>query len=94
MLQVTPQATRHLLRLRAERGVDASQGVRLVRKGARIGLTFTPKPEPDDEVADGRGIAIYVAPDVAAAIDESVIDAREEDGKTALVLRQQPAPGR
>ena len=92
MLQITPEATRHLLRLREQRGVDQSLGARLVSNGARVGLTFTPGPGPDDRVADGRGIAIYVAPEVAAAMNESIIDAREEGGKTSLVLRQQSRP--
>lgn len=53
-------------------------------------MTFAPAPEPDDVLADASGIDLYVAPEVAAVFDESIIDAREEDGRTSLVLRKQP----
>ena len=90
MVHITPEATGHLVRLRLERGIDESHGARFVRNGARIGLTFAKAPEPDDRVVSGPAIDVYVAPEIAAVVDESIIDARDDDGKTALVLRQQP----
>jgi Fe-S cluster assembly iron-binding protein IscA len=88
MLQLTPKATEHLRQVRRERGFDDKAGARFVSNGARVGLTFVSTPEPSDRVVDGAGIPVYLAPDVAAAMDESVIDARPEDGKVILVIRQ------
>lgn len=86
MLQLTPEATEHLRQVRQERGFDDKAGARFVGNGARIGLTFVSTPEPSDRVVDGAGLPVYIAPDVAAAMEESVIDARQEDGKVVLVI--------
>jgi hypothetical protein len=40
-------------------------------------------------VVDADVIKVYVASEIAAALDESIIDARDEDGKTALIMRKQ-----
>ncbi len=88
MLQVTPEAAKHLLRLRQERGFLPTTAPRFARGGAaRVGVTFVDGPEPDDRVVDGTQIPVYVAADIADALDSSVVDARSKEGKTVLVLR-------
>ena len=91
MLQLTPNAVQHLVKLRQERGVDDRAGVRFVSKEGRVGMTFSLKPMNGDREIDAEAIKVYVAPEIAPTLDESVIDAREEDGKAALVLRKQTA---
>jgi Fe-S cluster assembly iron-binding protein IscA len=91
MLQVTPEATQHLLRVRRERGLDDADSARFVRQTGRIGLTFTRSPEADDQFVDGGEIPIYLAADVAPALEDSVIDARPDDGRTVLVIRKPAA---
>jgi hypothetical protein len=87
MVQVTSDATRHLLRVREERGFKDSDGARFVRNAGRVGLTFAGSPGADDRVIEAGGIDIYLSPDVAEALKSAVIDARAEDGKTVLVFR-------
>jgi Fe-S cluster assembly iron-binding protein IscA len=88
MLEVTQQATKHLLHVRQERGFDPKVGARFVRHATRVRLTFAPAPEPGDEVIDGAGIPVYLESGVASSLAGSVIDARPEDGKTVLVIRR------
>jgi Fe-S cluster assembly iron-binding protein IscA len=89
VLKLTSSASRHLVKLRKERGVDDRAGVRFVSKEGRVGLTFSLKPVHGDREIDGEAIKVYIAPEIAPALDESIIDARDEDGRTALVLRKQ-----
>ncbi|HEX5589813.1 MAG TPA: hypothetical protein VFX65_05950 [Candidatus Limnocylindrales bacterium] len=88
MLQLTPDATSHLVRVRRKRGLDDQNGARFVSRGTGVGLTFTAGPEPGDEVIDQADIAVFVAREVAEALDGSVIDARLEQGRSVLVLRR------
>jgi hypothetical protein len=87
MLQVTPEATHHLMRVRRERGFEEADGARLVRQDVDLGLMFTPSPEIGDRFVDGGGIPIYVAADVAAMLEDSVIDIRLDRGRVVLVVR-------
>jgi Fe-S cluster assembly iron-binding protein IscA len=93
MLQLTPEATRHLVRVRRQRGLDDQRGARFVSKGPSVGLTFASGPEPGDRVIEQEAIAVFVASEVADALDRSVLDARLEQGKSVLVLRRQPSAG-
>ena len=88
MLTLTTKATRHLIEVRRKRGFDAHAGARFVAKGARVGLTFVRAPGKEDRVVESEQIKVYVAPDIADALDRAIIDAREVDGNTALVMRK------
>jgi hypothetical protein len=92
MLQITRQATTHLLRTRAELGLDDRAGARFVRGSAGIGVTFAAAPEPGDHVLSGSALPIYVADDVTAALDQALIDVAADDGDARLVLRPQADP--
>lgn len=89
MLQVTPAATKHLVRVRKERGIGPDAGARFVSNGTGVGLTFAPKPEPGDGVVEGSEIQIYVAPQISDRLSRSQIDVSEKNGKLGLVLRPQ-----
>lgn len=89
MLRITKQAADHLAKLRTDKGLDGRVGVRFVRNGGRVGLTFTRTPEKGDRVVPRDGMAVYLAPDVADAFEQSIIDATTEDDRTRLVLRRQ-----
>jgi hypothetical protein len=90
MLQITEQATTHLLRARTESGFDEHAGARFVGGSAGVGLTFASAPEPGDQVlAAGSPLPIYVADDISAVLDQAVIDVAPDDGESRLVLRSQ-----
>jgi len=88
MLELTPKAGRYLTNLRGQRGVDDRAGARLVSRGGRIGLTFAPAPVAGYRVVDGGVIKLYVPPEIAETLVESIIDVRDEDGQTELVIRK------
>jgi Fe-S cluster assembly iron-binding protein IscA len=91
MLRLTPTAVTHLVNVRRERGVDERAGVRFVSQGGRVRLTFEKAPREGDTVVKAPEIEVYVAGDIAEALDRSVIDAQREENKTILVLRPQAA---
>lgn len=93
MLQLTPKATSHLVRIRRQRGLDDQNGARFVSRGGSVGLTFVVAPKPGDRVIEQKDIAVFVAQEVAEAYDGSLIDARLEQGKSVLVLRRQTGAG-
>lgn len=89
MLQITEQATTHLVLARTERGFDELAGARFVRGSAGVGLTFAPAPEPGDQVLGGTTLPIYVAEEVSAVLDQAVIDVAADAGEARLVIRSQ-----
>lgn len=89
MVQLTQEATKHLVRVRGERGIDAGAGARFVPSGRGVGLTFAPEPKPGDQVVEVKEIPIYLAPEVAGKLDKTTIDVSEKDGKVGLVMRPQ-----
>lgn len=88
MLELTPNAKRYLANLRREHGVDDRAGARLFTKGGQVGLTFAPAPVSGHRVFDGEVIKVYVPPEIVETLGDSIIDAREENGETKLVMRK------
>ncbi|HSL97636.1 MAG TPA: hypothetical protein VK831_03600 [Candidatus Deferrimicrobiaceae bacterium] len=93
MVQLTQEATKHLVRVRGERGIDSGAGARFVPSGKGVGLTFAPEPKPGDQVVEGADIPVYLAPEVADKLEEKTIDVSEKDGKVGLVMRSQNGGG-
>ena len=54
-------------------------------------MAFRLAPMDGDRVVDGELIKVFVAAEIATALDKAVIDVRDEDGQTSLVMRKQPA---
>ena len=91
MLQITDQATRHLLRARSEHGFDDAAGARFARTSTGVALTFVLGPYPGDEVITQAALPIFVADDVAALLDHAVIDIADDPAGSSLVVRLQSA---
>jgi len=94
MLRITPKALDHLRRLRGERGLGDGTAARFERRPtSRLGLSFVETPEPGDAVIDGHDPRVFVASEVAADHQRSVIDVATRDGRARLViLRRTKAP--
>ena len=84
MLRITKQAAAHLEELRTEKGFDGPVGVRFVRNGSRLGLTFARTPEKGYGVVPRDGIAVYLAPGCRRRPSGRAT----EDQGTTLVLRR------
>lgn len=92
MLEITKAAVDHLRKLRKEKGLDDSMGVRFVGSEGRLGLRFRKEPDKNDQVVSQEGLSIYVAPEVAEKFEASIVDARTQGTRRALVLRRPKAP--
>jgi Fe-S cluster assembly iron-binding protein IscA len=92
MFEITKAAVDHLRKLRREKGLDESMGVRFVGNEGRLGLRFRKSPDKDDRVMAQEGIEIYLAPEVADKFEESIIDARTQGTRRALILRRPKTP--
>jgi hypothetical protein len=91
-MEITAEATKHLVELRKRRGFGIGEGVRIMRDSGRLGLSFAARPERGDAVIETPEIEIYLAPDVSEQMTGSVMDTREVDGRVSLVAR--PRAGR
>ncbi|HTK44570.1 MAG TPA: hypothetical protein VL749_04355 [Patescibacteria group bacterium] len=87
MLELTAEASRHLVQVRGERGHGPTAGARFVPTAGGVGLTFSSAPEPGDRVVEADGIAIYLAPEVADKLDGGTVDVGDKGGKAALYFR-------
>ncbi len=95
MLQITPEATSHLRRLREQRGMSAGAAARLERAAdGRLRLRFVEEPQAGDQVLEEVDPRVFIASDVASVHDRWVIDATTSEGRTHLkVLRSRAATG-
>ncbi len=91
MIQLTPEAARHLVKLRRERGIDEKNAARLVRNADRVSLAFAPKAEPGDRPLHAGEIDVFISPDLAVKLDGAIVDARTADGRVALIVRRKSA---
>lgn len=92
MLQLSPQAIDHLLRVRSQKGLDATAIPRFVRKAGRIGLTFARGPESGDMLVDDGRMSTLIASSAADLVD-ATIDVRTEDDRSVLVVRRRRPAG-
>lgn len=93
MLQVTSSAASVLAGTRAREGLPDHFGVRIfagatatpdTRSAFQFG--FVEQPQPNDQVTEAEGTRVFVAPEVAPALESSVLDAEEAGG---LILTPQ-----
>ena len=61
-----------------EGGVRISTGASFNGGGPSLTLEVVPEPEPDDEVLDAEGAALYLDPVAVDALDGKVLDADRE----------------
>ena len=92
MLQITDKAQAHLVRVRRERGIDDHQAARFVGNEEKVRLTFAPGPQPGDQEIGANELRVLVAPEVAARLEQAIIDAKREDDKDLLVIRRKRRP--
>lgn len=82
MLQVTDSAVSVLQQARAAQEVPASFGVRVFAQAdqqgqAAVALAFAEEPTEGDQVTEQGGTEIYVAPELAEPLAESVLDVED-----------------
>ncbi len=87
MLRLTTQAIDHLQRVRGQRGIDAKELPRFIRRSGRLALTFVRAPEEGDRLVDGGKMSTLVAPSAADLLDGKTIDVKAAEGKSMLVVK-------
>jgi Fe-S cluster assembly iron-binding protein IscA len=95
MLQMTSAAATLVKNARTRQGISERYGLRVALKrtdrDAGIHLRFTADPLDGDQVIEINGLRIFVADELAEALDCQLIDARSDTNGngSGLVLRQQ-----
>lgn len=100
MLTLTPSAAAVVTDLLENADLPETASVRIQRGAdaegeASIGIAIVEQPGHDDEaVPAGPDNDVFLAPDVAALLDDQVLDAEIEEGNVAFTLRPQAVDGR
>lgn len=91
MLQVSTNAASLLANARSDQGLPEHVGVRIsvspsVDGAAAVNLQlgFAEAPEPGDQVTESEGTRVFVAPELADALDRTMLDTTEDSGKLIL----------
>lgn len=92
MLEMTNRAATLLTELRRNSEIPDEAGVRVYGEStpegqASLAIGFTEQPAPGDQVTETNGIRLFVAPEVAAPLDNAVMDVTGENGGSQLIFR-------
>lgn len=95
MLEITNRASEYLEEFRSKTGAPPTYGVRVFTEPSQGGeqnirVGFTEKPAMGDEVVETHGTSLYVAPEVADALADLVMDTdlAEDDGPSLVLKRR------
>ena len=95
MLQVTSSAASTLAGARARQGLPDDFGVRIFARAtatpdmkSAYQFGFVEQPQTDDQVTEAEGTRVFVAPEVAPTLENSVLDAEEETGRLVLMPQE------
>lgn len=95
LLQVTSDAMTTFDQARGAQELPESVGVRIFAQRDEqgevgIALAFAEQPQDGDEVTETDGTPVFVAPELAEPLADSVLDVQETDQGTELVITNQP----
>ncbi len=96
MLQVTSAAMSTFEQAKGAQDLPADAGVRIFAQRDEqgeigIALAFAEEPQDGDQVTETDGTAVYVAPELADPLSDSVLDVQDSDEGAQIVLTDQPA---
>ena len=95
MLQITHDAAQLITALRRGQDLPEDHGLRIYAEASEpgemtIALGFTDAPAQGDQVTEQEGLKVFVAPEVAAPLEDAAIDVTPaDDGAQRLVFRPQ-----
>lgn len=94
VLQVTSAAMSTFEQARQGQDVPEDAGVRIYAQRDEqgeigIALAFAAEPEADDQVTETDGTDVYIAPELAQPLSDSVLDVREAEQGHELVITNQ-----
>ncbi|HEX6332503.1 MAG TPA: hypothetical protein VF129_14625 [Actinomycetota bacterium] len=94
MLQVTESAAFAFRTILQQEDVPGS-AIRLapaMESDGQVGIRLqaVDQPQPEDAATSAEGVAVVVAPELAEALDDSILDAKQSDqGTTQFFIRSQ-----
>jgi Fe-S cluster assembly iron-binding protein IscA len=96
VLQITHGAATFLSELRRGQEVPDTYGLRVFPESTEpgevtIGLGFTDTPHEGDQVTEQDGLRVFVAPELAAPLEDAAIDVTGDNGTPRIVFRPQGA---
>jgi Fe-S cluster assembly iron-binding protein IscA len=95
VLQITHDAAELITALRRGQDVPDDHGLRIYAEESdpneiTIALGFTDAPATGDQITEQDGLKVFVAPEVAAPLQDAAIDVTPaDDGAQRLVFRPQ-----
>lgn len=94
VLQVTSAAATTFDQARSAQDLPDSVGIRIYAQrddagDVGIALAFAEEPQDGDQVTETDGTAVFVAPELAEPLADSVLDVTETDDGTQIVLSDQ-----
>lgn len=94
MLEITRGAAALLTELRDGQDIPEEYGVRVFPEASEpgevtIGLGFADAPAEGDQISEQDGLKVFVAPELAAPLEDAAIDVAQENGAARLVFRPQ-----
>jgi Fe-S cluster assembly iron-binding protein IscA len=94
VLQITHGAATFLSELRRGQEVPDTYGLRVFPESTEpgevtIGLGFTDTPLEGDQVTEQDGLRVFVAPELAAPLEDAAIDVAGDNGTPRLIFRPQ-----
>ena len=96
VLQVTSDAMSTFDQAREAQDLPDNVGVRVFAQRDESGeigisLAFAEEPQDGDQVTETDGTPVFVAPELAEPLAESLLDVEETDEGARVVLTDQPA---
>lgn len=97
MLQVTSSAMSTFEQAREAQDLPEDAGVRIYAQRDEqgevgIALAFAEEPESDDQVTETDGTQVFVAPELAEPLSDSVLDVRDAEEGQELVITNKDDP--
>lgn len=91
MLQVTSDAMSTFEQARAAQDLPDSVGVRVFAQREESGevgiaLAFAEQPQDGDQITETDGTAVFVAPELAEPLSDSILDVQQTDEGAQVVL--------
>ncbi len=92
MLTISPTASEAIAMLAQGTAAPDAAGVRIAAgeptaEGTPLALSLVEGPQPQDEIIVGEQGTVFVEPQVAPYLEDSVLDAQVNDGEVAFALR-------
>ena len=96
VLQVTSAAMSAFEQAKGSQDLPEDVGIRIFAQRDEQGeialaLAFTEAPQDGDQVTETDGTAVYVAPELAEPLSDSVLDVQDSEEGAEIVLTDQPA---